>query len=185
MKNQNKSAEIQDKMWEKWESFYGHSESIKGLTWEEFKNSFAAEGVKESELDSAFERFIFELKYLIRKPDYSSIKWLYGEHAMLYDVWGCEKHRFECVTHDDDRFMDIRSIFCPVCNEDKMTEENKNKYESLVGAKYHTPEMWAEIMKISKWHKDYNRKENIKYWFKKWTEKGYLKYRLITLFKSQ
>jgi hypothetical protein len=184
MKKKIISWELKNKLWEKWESFYliedhNNSEYLKNLTFESLGDEVFPKDVEQWIKELALNRFKFELHFVMRKP-IESLKWLYGEHAMLYDVFGCDKHKWTCVTHDDcDRYIEGLTVFCPECNKDIfMNEEKRKEYESLVEGEFFTDDNWKKVMELSKWTKKWNRRQNFKYALKEWTRKGYVIYRI-------
>lgn len=178
------SWDILDAMWDKFISFRTLEDKkfLETLTWSDFTDSCSPADAEDYVKEIALNHFHFEVKYLVGKPNRDTMKYLYGEHAFLYDVYGCDIHRFECITHDDYRYNDARTIFCPECNKDKMLIEKQSAYENLVEGKYLNPEDWKSIKKLAKWHRDYQRKSNFKYRLKEWTQKGYIEYRIKDFF---
>jgi hypothetical protein len=182
MKNKKVNAwDILDKVWDKFESYYETDLSeLKDASWQDFVNSCCPAETEEYIKVAALEHFLFEVKYLVHKPNRNTMKWLWGEHVMLYDVYGCSIHKFQCVTSDSyDKHIDGLTVFCPVCNADKMINDRKDKYENDVKGVYLTDEEWNQALKISKWHKDYNRRVNFKYTLKKWINPSYAYYRIV------
>jgi hypothetical protein len=189
MKKKNKYGQawdILDGMWDKFVGFRSLEDKkvLDTLTWSDFVNSCSPADTEDYIKEIALNHFHFEVKYLLGKPNRDTMKHLYGEHAFLYDVYGCKIHRFQCVTHDDYRYNNNSTIFCPECNRGIMLIEKQSAYENIVEGKYLNLEEWKAIEKLSKWHKDYQRKSNFRYQVKKLTEKGYLKYRINDLFKK-
>ena len=179
-KTKQTSWTILDKMWD---NIHSVNPSTK---WREFAELCSESNTEEWIKNNALEKFLFESRYLFSKPNRDTIKWLWGSHAELYDIFGCKEHRFVCRTSDScDEYIDGLTVFCPECNEAHMTAEKKNKYIELVRGKFCSVEEWKSYEKRSKWEKSWNRKQNFKYWLKKWTEKGYLQYRISSLFKKQ
>lgn len=182
MKRTSISRDLQSKIWEKWESLYlvENDEHLKTMTFWSLVNEVATKDTEDWIKDLALGRFLFELKYVIREPVYT-MKWLYGEHVNLFDVYGCKKHKWICTTHDDDCYIPNLTVFCPDCNKDIVQESKIKDYKTMVEGKYLTDDEWQKTIDYSKIVKKYNRKENTKYWIKKWQEKGYLKYRISKL----
>jgi hypothetical protein len=82
------------------------SEKLSHITAEDWAKEFA----KDS--------FYFELTYCFGEPDRTTVKWINGEHAFLYDQFLCEKHGILIITRDD--YLNYRvgqTVFCPKCNE--------------------------------------------------------------------
>lgn len=178
------SWDILDAMWDKFLTFRSKEdkEILENLTWSDFVNSCSPADAKDYVKDAALRHFQFEVKYLYGKPNRDTIRHLYGEHAFLYDVYGCEIHRFECVTHDDERYNDSLTLFCPTCNKGIMFTKDQDEYMSLIEGRYLTPENWEAVKRIAKFYKDYQRTSNFKYELKQWTQKGYIQYRIKDLF---
>lgn len=178
-KNSTTAWDILDTMWN---SFHDVDPKTK---WRDFMNACSPVDVEEYIKEMALEKFLFETKYLFSKPDRSTIKWLWGEHAMLYDIFGCSEHRFVCKTSDNyENYVDGLTVFCPECNDNWMTEEKKKDYISLVSGRFCTKEEWKSYIKTSKWYKQFNRKQNFKYKLNRLFREGYLKYYVLNFFKS-
>lgn len=181
--------EVLDVLWEKFDAVIKEAaqkedlNKYKNITWQELTNLFAPPEADAMAKEFGMEHFRYEAHFVFRTP-VRSMKWLYGEHALLYDVFGCKEHKFTMVTHDDQGMILGQTALCPYCNSENMIKGREEEYMKTVEGQTHSEEEWKQIMKISKWHKDYNRKEHIKYLFEQWTRKGYLQYRLRRLFES-
>jgi hypothetical protein len=76
------------------------------------------------------DSFLFEATYCIVEPDRSTVKWINGEHALLYDQYLCEKHGILIMTRDDYlNYHDGQTVFCPKCNEDKLRKDKSFPFE--------------------------------------------------------
>lgn len=118
--------------------------------------------VPEYLIECAIECFQYEQKYLFHKPNRETMSWMFGEHASLYDVFGCKIHHLTITTHDDERFIDGQTIFCPKCNEKILNKEiNFDDYSDITSSK----ELWEFILGQEKFYKQYYRKLAVEEFF--------------------
>lgn len=120
----------------------------------------------------------FEQPYFKHTP-FRGLKYAYGSHVELYHMFYCSKHRYVCSTSDS-YYDAVDELYpcCPQCNNDNMFLSNKDKYVSLSKGRTLNREEFSLFMKRVRFEKKYARRENLKYFLKKWTERGYLLYRL-------
>jgi hypothetical protein len=181
MKKELSVWDLKDMLWAKFESFYDMKDNQLDpkATWEDLADMCLPKNVDKNSREIAILKMRFEVKYVFRSPNNKTMKWLYGEHAMLYDVFGCKEHRFICTTHDDERFSLEQTIFCPKCNEPLFhSEKMRDEYIKWIDGEYLDEAKWNMVMKTSKWFKKYNTRQNLRYHFQKWFRKGYFIYRL-------
>ena len=172
-------------IWKEWRSMVEQKDIQKyaNISWMDIAHQAIlhyANGEHEvSYIESALESFKFEKQYMLHQPD-STLKYMWGEHAMLYDTLGCAKHKILMTIHwDCELSVSGLRMFCPECNKDKfLGASHMDEYIKITDAEYLDDEQWATALRTAKWHQAYERKQNIKYRINKWFEKGYFKYRI-------
>jgi len=178
-KNKTTAFDILDTMWDKLHDIDPTT------TWGSFVNDCSPSGESEYVKVAALEKFLFESDIVFKKPNRKTIKWAWGEHALLYDVFYCEEHKFVCQSSDScHNYIEGLTIFCPECNKDIFAKEKKDKYINMVEGHFYTPEEWKSFLRTKKFYRDFQRKENFKYRIKKWRDWSYIKYKLSLLVKK-
>jgi len=154
-----------------------------GLSLSEDNSKYLVEGAVRS--------WLWEKEFIWRKP-VRSMEWLFGEHVMLYDTFGCKEHHVIVTTYDDSRIVWNSTVLCPVCNKENFFSSNKaGEYRTgeypLEWKIVSNDEEWSSILKYSQWSKKYLRRSNFKFqvkqlfrWKRNWS---LLKYRLKKLLK--
>ena len=114
--------------------------------------------------DDAVKTWLWETDFLYTKP-VRDMKYFYGEHALLYDVYGCEKHRVLVTTYDDYRIVWNSTVICPVCNAEKFRIVEPKPYplrwEVVEDKEYWDVHLWRKNL-----HKKRTRESNIRHWKK-------------------
>jgi len=151
---------------------------VKGMNWANtIKHIMKTENISDFSIEDGVKKFLYEKDYVFKKPNRLTMKWMWGSHAELYDIWGCEKHMFTLKTSDSyEEMIDGQTVFCPFCNKDIMPAENFNRY--VKQGFIYNPEDWKRIKKTAKWHKDWDRKENFKYRINQLKDVNYLWYKI-------
>lgn len=178
MKNKKGTAwEILDNLWKEFSIL--ELEESKNLTWKELLEKCSPVGTDDWVKNIALEKFIYETRYVFKEPNRETMNHLWGSHVELYDFYGCKEHRLSIQTSDDTYdYVEGQTIFCPICNRDKMTTEKFEKFMDNDKVKTHTEEQWKMLMKIAKFHQNWDRKQNFKYMLKHLFDFYYWKYKL-------
>lgn len=172
--------DVRNRLWADWEKWT--VETTPAGTFMEYLISVFP-NVSSRVLSDGLAYFLFDLKYFKSRP-VDSMKHLYGEHALLYDVYGCEKHRFVATTHDDHRYNPYMGVYCPGCNLDTIKLSEYEAYEGLVEGKLLSKQEFDEVLNTSKRHKKYWAKVSRRELFKKLFNYQYLRYRVVKFFKN-
>lgn len=174
--------DVVDGLWDFVEK--GNIEKVTGMNWQEsVEYIFKRRDISNFSITEGVHKFLFEKKYFFSKPDRSTMKWLWGDHVSLFDLWGCDKHMFTIKTSDSyDDMIEGQTVACPFCNEKIMSKKGFVEYFNL--GKQRSWEEWKQLEKTAKWHRDWNRKENFKYRVRQLFEKGYLKYKINSFFSK-
>lgn len=184
MKNKKEITawDILDGIWDFVEN--GNTEEIYGLNWQESVEYIMKQhDISKFSVEEGVKKFLFEKEYFFKKPNRKTMKWLWGDHVLLFDLWGCDKHMFTIETSDSyDCMIDGQTVACPFCNEKNMSAKGFVEYHKL--GKQRSWEEWKKIRKTAEWHRKQIRKENFKYCFNRLFEKGYLKYRIAVFFSK-
>ncbi len=170
-----------------WDCFMYMAENLESKDFEDLQWNDLVENCSNADSPDwikklALNRFLFENKYCFQKP-IGTMEWLHGDHVMLYDTYGCKEHRFTITTSDmvGQDTPNYVSLFCPYCNAENMKKGKQSEYIEYMDGKVEDLETWKEVLKYSKWTKDYNKKENRKYKVKRFFEK--LKYKIQKVLK--
>ena len=162
--------------------------------------TFAQKQIQKNEnadiylIDRAIHIFKFEMKYLYKKPIRKTVKYMFGNHVMLFDTYGCYEHKLTMTTHDDERYNASLSVFCPYCNIKNLktttyefTDMGKTSledYSKEIELKKHDEKSWNIVLKHKAFNDKWNRKENFKYFLNNITNFQYLKYKVSSIVKS-
>lgn len=136
----------------------------------------------------AIDRFCFELRYCFQKPIRDTMKWIDGDHVMLYDRYACKKHRLVITTHDDSGYIPNASVFCPECNKDNMWYgkiKERNGAYPLEWEVIKNDDDWKALMKWSKIRKKFNKKSNRRHKLSNFLFKFGIKFDYIDGFKKK
>lgn len=81
-------------------------------------------------INQAVGAFLYEYLIVLKKPNRSTVEHLYGDHIMLYDCFGCQKHKvIITVSHmDGSGASEDATVFCPLCNWKIL----KSNYENTI-----------------------------------------------------
>ena len=160
-----RTIELTDELWAYWEKWLQEKELLQhDLTLGEWakdvtEKTFGKDSMDSYQIIDGLNIFLYEKDIFLSKPDRSTMKWLHGEHAMLYDVYGCKLHETIVKTYDDERYDPYATVFCPACNVDRMYQIGKMRlnYEML------SSEEFKSHLRMAKWQRKWNRKQNFKY----------------------
>lgn len=182
MKKELNAWDVVDAIWDFLNT--GRTSEIKGMTWNEaVKYIMKTDNISHYSIEEGVKKWLYETNYYKGKPNRSTMRWLYGEHVLLYDIWGCEKHMFTLETSDDyEKHIEGQTVACPMCNKDIMRPEKFTEYLNM--GNLHGEIEWKQVMKRSKFHKAYIRKENFKYAIRHLFDEGYLTYKIKQFFSK-
>ena len=169
------SWDVLDALWEEWEMFWDNKKTApKTGTMKDWTNSVIEscfpDGVDKFHKENGINKFLYEFQIVYRKPNRESVKWLHGEHAFLYNVFGCEEHKVLITTYDDHRVVWDATTFCPMCNKDIILDIDKFALDYDVVS----DEIWDGNMSLAKFSRKLDRKNNIRYYWKnpkRWVSK--------------
>lgn len=161
-------------------------EEVKHLSWKEFAEKYVSDlGDKPYFLSIALDRFHFERRFVFAKPNRGTMEHFHGDHISLYDVFGCHKHKITMTTHNDERYIEGATIFCPLCNEGIFkSNESKESYENLLEFEKCSDEKWNHELRWKKSHEEWTSKENFKYYVRKYSDVSYLKFLVWKFFNN-
>ena len=131
-------------------------------TWSEYAQACAGasrlrirEDVPSWFSEDAAQTWLWELTFLYSKP-VRTMEHYYGDHAMLFDVFGCKEHKLIVKTFDDDRMVYHSTILCPICNEAVITPDKHYPLQYLVPSAL----TWERILATKKLYRKDVRKSN-------------------------
>ena len=183
-KTKSETFEILDNIWDS----INHLNIQPETTWNDVVNVCSSENTKDYIKKWSLEKFLFETKYVFRKPNRETMEYLWGDHVSLYHSYGCKIHKFIGKSYDSyDRYIDGLTIFCPECNKEKFQDDkSKEKYIDLLDGKFCSDEEWKEYIRYSKFNNKIIRKENLKYKIKQWSNWHYIQYKFnLFIIKSK
>lgn len=179
MAKQITAMDIRNRIWADYESWT--SETAPCCTASQYAGTIFPD-VDSLALSQGVGYFNFELLYFMKRP-IDSMKHLYGEHAMLFDVYGCEKHKFIATTHDDHRYNPYMGVYCPRCNLGKIKSWKRDEYIDVIEGRFVTDEEMQAHLNMARSHKKYWAKINRREFFKNMFNLHYLKYQISKLLK--
>lgn len=161
--------DIVDAMWDNIDKMRTSTNVVvnKDTTWKEYillccvAKGLDISNLADWQLEHGAKSWLWEKEFLFRKP-VRTMKHFYGEHVMLYDVFGCKKHHVLVTTYDDSRIVWDATVLCPICNEENFQTIEPKEYP-LEHRVVEDDEEWEIQLLWAKNHKKDVKWSNFKY----------------------